>query len=403
MLEDLPLLTPDLPFAEASYKETPEDFRVFEIPAYAPNGKGTHVFFEIEKSGISTHEAVRRVAQALGVAPRSIGYAGLKDSQALTRQVLSVEHQEPRRVEALELAGLRVLWANLHGNRLRIGHLAGNRFVIRLRGTNAESEPRVRAKLRSLEQTGVPNYFGEQRFGVRGDSWCVGRALLLGDSQEAVAWLVGRPGPRDHGQVRRARELYEAGDYDRAARAWPGNFRDQIRLCSALAKKRGDAARALHAVDLGILRLTIAAYQGWLFNQVVAERLPELERVLLGDLAWKHDNGAVFLVEDTAVEQARAERQAISPSGPLFGRKTTMPRGRPLEIELGVLARAGHTANDFLRRGALEWQGARRPLRFPLGAWQCASGVDEDGDYIELGFSLPPGCYATSVLREILG
>jgi tRNA pseudouridine13 synthase len=337
------------------------------------------------------------------VAPRSIGYAGLKDSQALTRQVLSVEHQEPCRVEALELAGLRVLWANLHGNRLRIGHLAGNRFVIRLRGTNAESEPRVRAKLRSLEQTGVPNYFGEQRFGVRGDSWCVGRALLLGDSQEAVAWLVGRPGPRDHGQVRRARELYEAGDYDRAARAWPGNFRDQIRLCSALAKKRGDAARALHAVDLGLLRLTIAAYQGWLFNQVVAERLPELERVLLGDLAWKHDNGAVFLVEDTAVEQARAERQAISPSGPLFGRKTTMPQGRPLEIELGVLARAGHTANDFLRRGALEWQGARRPLRFPLGAWQCASGVDEDGDYIELGFSLPPGCYATSVLREILG
>jgi tRNA pseudouridine13 synthase len=403
MTESDPYLTADLPAAAGRFKARPEDFRVEEVPAYAAIGEGDHVFFEIEKTGMSTRDAVQRVARALGVQPRAIGYAGLKDSQAVTRQMLSVEHIEPSVVEALDLDRMRVVSAVRHRNKLRIGHLAGNRFAIRLRECDAQTEPRARAVLEVLARRGVPNYFGEQRFGVRGDSWRVGRALLLGEHAEAAAWIAGRPGPLDRGRVLQARELFEKGEFERAARAWPGNFRDCIRLCTAMAKKHGDAKRALHAVDLGLLRLTVSSYQAWLFNKVLARRVAELDRLMPGDLAWKHVNGSVFTVVELGVEQARADAFEISPSGPLFGRRTTLPSGQPLEIELAVLAGADHTLEDFQARGrALEWQGGRRPLRFPPSEWRAASGADEHGDFVELAFALPPGCYATSVLREIL-
>ena len=401
-LERLPYLCAGSTPIAGAYKQRAEDFRVFEIPAYEPCGEGTHVFFEVEKRGVSTSEAVRRFARALGVGPRAIGYAGLKDARAITRQTFSVEHVDPERLLAIESDALRVLSARPHVNKLRVGHLAGNRFEIRLRDVGAEDRGAAQVVLETLARRGVPNYFGEQRFGVRGDSWRIGRALLLDQHGEAAAWLAGRPSDVDHGRVKRARELFDAGDFHAAARTWPGNFRDQIRLSTAMGKKSGDAKRALHAVDRQLLRLALSAYQSRLFNQVVAARIGELERLQAGDLAWKHDNGAVFEVVDAEREQPRADSFELSPSGPLFGRRTKLAEGVPGELERRVLAEAGHTLEDFGKRGALEWQGARRPLRFPLREWSVASAADEHGPFLELRFALPPGCYATSVLREML-
>jgi tRNA pseudouridine13 synthase len=384
------------------FKAWPGDFRVDELAAYEPSGSGEHVLFEVEKRGLTTHDAVAAVARALGVAPRAIGFAGLKDARGVTRQRLSVQAADPRRVEGLELRGLRVLWAQRHGNKLRIGHLRGNRFAIKLREVAPGRIEELRAALVELARRGVPNYFGEQRFGVRGDTWRVGRALLEGDSAAAVAWIAGRAGEADPPRIRRARERFDAGDYAGAAEAWPRGFRACVRLCRALHKGGGDARRALFVLDRSLLRFYTSAYQSWLFNQVVAERLGELDRVLEGDLAWLHRNGAVFLVRDVEREAPRVERLEISATGPLFGRRMTRPAGRPLEIELAVLARAGHAEDAFTRPGPLQWQGARRPLRFPLGEHSAEAGTDEHGDFLELRFALPPGCYATAVLRELV-
>jgi tRNA pseudouridine13 synthase len=398
----LPYATSGLAPIPARYKERPEDFAVEEVAAYEPRGEGDHVFFGIEKRGISTHEAVARIARKLGVAPHAIGLAGLKDAHALTRQVLSVEHVEPARVEALEIAGLRVLWTRRHVNKLRIGHLAGNRFRIRLRGIGGESEAAVRAVIDALAARGVPNYFGEQRFGARGDSWRVGRALVLGDPAGALAWICGRPGPLDHGAVARARELFDGGEYARAAVAWPGGMREQIRLCRAMARSGGDARAALRALPRQLMRLYPSAYQARLFNALLAERIGSFDRVEAGDLAWLHRSGAVFLVVDAAAETPRAKRFEISPSGPLFGERMTWPAGRPLEIERAVLAREGVDPALFSRRGALSWKGGRRSLRFEARESSVSSGADEHGAFVELAFALPPGCYATSVLREVV-
>lgn len=395
-----PFLTRSVAIA-GRYKCEPEDFVVDELPAYEPVGEGEHLFLHVRKRGLSTHEAVSRIARALGLSPPQIGVAGLKDAQGVTTQWLSVQGVGPERVAAIAERGIELLAVTRHRNKLRIGHLRGNRFAIRLRDVRDEDVGLVREVFDELARRGAPNYFGEQRFGMRGDTWRIGKALLLGDSAEAAAWLCGRPGPADKGPVRRARELFDAGEYERAAQAWPGGFRVCIRVCRALAKSKGDARRALFAIDRGLLRFYTSAYQSWLFNALLAERLLEFDRVQLGDLAWLHRNGAVFLVKDLEVDAPRAERLEISASGPLFGTRMSTPQGAPLDLEQAVLAREGHALEAFTRPGRLQWQGGRRPLRFPLSECALETGADARGAFVELRFSLPPGCYATSVLREI--
>lgn len=411
-----PYCTTHAPIA-GRYKLVPEDFEVEELPAYAPSGEGEHLFLRIRKRGLSTHEAVARIARTLGLAPAQVGVAGLKDAQGVTTQWLSVQGVEAQRVESLAERDLEVLELARHRNKLRIGHLRGNRFRIRLREVAAEDRERVREVLVELERRGAPNYFGEQRFGLRGDTWRIGRALLLEQWSEALAWLCGRPGPHDTGRVRRARELFDAGDFEGAAQAWPGGFRVCIRVCRALVKSGGQSAaqasstagdaaerrarRALYAIDHSLLRFYTSAYQSWLFNALLARRIESFERVELGDLAWLHRNGAVFLVKDLEVDAPRAERLEISPSGPLFGARMSTPQGRALELEHEVLAAEGHALEAFTRPGRLQWQGGRRSLRFPLSEVACEQGDDERGAYTELRFDAPPGCYATSVLREL--
>ncbi|HEX6938685.1 MAG TPA: tRNA pseudouridine(13) synthase TruD, partial [Longimicrobiales bacterium] len=366
-----------------------------------PEGRGDHVFFTIEKAGLTTHKAVADIARALGVRARDIGFAGLKDAHAVTRQTLSVEHVDPARIEALELPRIRVLAVARHPRKLRVGHLAANRFTIRLRDVAPDRLDDARRVLAVLARRGVPNYFGRQRFGTRGDTAEIGRRLVDGDLDGAVSLIAGAPGPHDTGAVRRAREAFEAGAYREAATLWPRAYAAHARLSRAMAREKGDARRALRALDRRLLRLFVNAYQSWLFNEVLARRIDALDRVLDGDLACRHDSGGIFRVEDAAVEQPRAAAFEISPTGPLPGPEMRRAEGVPGAIEEDVLRAAGRRLEDFPARGPFRVTGGRRPLRFPLADAGVEPGHDEAGDYFEFRFTLPPGCYATAVLREV--
>ena len=394
-------LTRALPGARGRSKQHPSDFRVEELPAYEPCGEGDHVWFEVRKSGLTTPDAVALVAQALGVGPRAIGFAGLKDARAVTRQWMSLEHVDPERVASFHHPKLEVLRVTRHGNKLRLGHLRGNRFAIRLREVPPEDLPHIETVLAVLAARGVPNYFGEQRFGARGDGWRVGRALLRDDPAEAVALLCGRPSEADTGPVRRARELFDAGDYEGSARTWPRGFGDSARVARAMARGRGRPARALRALPRRLQRLLVSAFQSHLFNRVLGERIDGIDAVLAGDLAYRHAGGAVFRVADPGVEQSRARTFEISATGPLFGRRMSRADGEPGAIEARVEAEE-LPGDELARRGPLAWKGARRPLRVPLADLAVESGEDEHGPYCELRFALPAGSYATAVLAEVL-
>jgi len=399
----LPYLTGQLPGVGGQIKRYDEDFVVEEIPAYAPSGAGTHVYFTIEKRGLPTLAATQHIARALGRQPRDIGYAGMKDAHGVTRQMLSLEHVEPARIESLALARIKVLSVSRHSNKLKLGHLLGNRFEIKVRDVAADCGPRAGAILEVLSRRGVPNYFGPQRFGARGDNALIGRAVLHRNYAEAVALMLGRPGPIDHDDALRARELFDKGEYAAAADAWPrGTFAQQSRMCRMLAKG-GKLRDAWRAVDHTLRKLFLSAFQSDLFNRVVAQRIERglFDHLKTGDVAYKHVNGACFKVEDASTEQPRCDAFEISPTGPLFGSRMTHATGIPGEIEAAVLAASGVDEELISGRESGRLDGGRRSLRVPLKDLRHETGEDDRGPFLRLQFSLPAGAYATGVIREV--
>lgn len=336
----LPYLTHAVPGIGGVIRTQPEDFRVEEIPLYLPCGQGEHLYLRVTKRGLSTPDLVSRLSSSLGVKARCIGVAGLKDARAVTIQMVSAQGATAEAVGRLRLderlLSVEVLGA--HRNRLRKGHHRGNRFQIVVRGVAAGASEIVPAVLREIAQRGVPNYFGPQRQGRQGVNYKFGELLL-------------------HDAARR-------NSIPRVKRLW-----------------------YLHT------------YQSFLFNQVLAARLDRLDRILVGDWAMKHQNGACFLVEDAVREQPRVDTFEISPTGPLFGSRASWATGEPGDIERRCVAAMGTTPEALVEAAAAcGFRGERRSVRVQLGEldWSLA------GSSLTLAFTLPPGAYATSVLRELM-
>jgi tRNA pseudouridine13 synthase len=390
-------LTEDLPGLGGVIKERVEDFQVEELPLYTPAGAGEHTFFEIQKIGLSTFQAVRDIAHALGVPPSQISYAGLKDAQAITRQVLSVQGIPCEAVTALALPNIRILWAKRHRNKLKTGHLRGNRFTIRIRKVDESALPASQAILDVLERRGVPNRYGPQRFGQRGDSARLGHAVVRKDAQGFIRNFLGEPHPNETERVQAARERFESGQWQEALELFPSTMADERRALQVLIHTQGDCRRAYGTVPKRLKIFLLSAYQSALFNQVLDARLQTLDRVYTGDLAMIHPGRSVFRVEDEAVEQARASRFEISPTGPIFGFKMMQASGLQGKLEAAILEAEGLTLEDLRIGEGIKARGERRALRFQVHTPELWY---DDG--IMLRFELARGCYATAVLAELM-
>jgi tRNA pseudouridine13 synthase len=303
---DLPYLTSALPGTQGALRTVPEDFVVDEVPAYPPSGAGDHVFVRIEKRGLTTAQAVQRIARALGVNERDVGVAGMKDRHAVTRQWLSLPPPvTPEQATALALEDVRVLEAARHGHKLRTGHVRANRFVLRVRGAVADAEARAKAILDVLSRPpGVPNFYGEQRFGREGDNAARGREMLAG----------GKP-PRD--------------------------------------KK--------------LARLLVSALQSELFNAWLTARMADglYVRVLAGDVLHKI-GGGMFTCEDPATDEPRLLAGELVVTGPMFGDKMRAAVGDAGAREDAILAAAGLTRESFAPIRAIA-EGTRRDASIQVG------------------------------------
>lgn len=321
------------------YKRVAADFVVEEVPAYEPCGEGEHLYLWVEKTGLSTFDAVSALARALRRRDREFGFAGMKDARAVARQWISIDRVDEQAVRDLRIDGLAVLEMRRHRNKLKMGHLRGNRFTILLAGSRAEHAEAVSANLAFLVERGVPNYFGEQRFGKRGANLAKGLRILRGN-------------PR------------------KAARSMPRR----------------------------LLSLVVSAVQSEVFNRVLIERREHTGQLRLGDVAWLHRNGAAFVVEDVQAEQSRCDAFEVSPSGPLPGPKMLRARDGAEEVEEAAMRSVGLDYEIFGKMPYGTHDGARRPLRVPVR--EPRAEVEDAG--IRVSFELPRGAYATAVLRELL-
>ncbi len=398
-------LTRELPGVGGDLKVVPEDFVVHEIPLYPALGEGEHVYALIEKRGMTTFEAIDRIAHALGLPDRALGYAGLKDSRAVTRQTVSIHGADPKRVERLKIPGITVLSVEIHRNKLRPGHLRGNRFRIRVRDAVEGAADLAAPILDYLVQRGVPNAFGSQRFGSRRDAHRIGRALLLGDPKDVVDLIVGRPTRYERNvAVLDARRKYERGDLEGALDRFPPNYGSERAILRGLLGSGGRYAEAIKRIPKKMRKLYLAAFQSHLFNLTLWRRIDSFDTLMDGDLAYLHEGGAVFRIEEgeagTEEVVGRTAAFEISPSGPLHGYKMPQPMGAPRYLEDEVVRDEGIDPLELsrtLREARLT--GERRSLRIPIS--ETSIEVESDGSLV-VGFVLPRGSYATVVLREVM-
>jgi tRNA pseudouridine13 synthase len=282
-----------------------EDFEVEELSSLELEGEGHHTYLWVEKRGRNTADVALDLAEAARVALKEVGYAGLKDKHAITRQWFSVLHLDPQAALDLELPGVRVLRAELGQRRLRAGMLDGNRFWLTVRNVAAGQGAAVAERLREIERRGMPNRFGLQRFGGGGRNIALGLAVLQGE------------GRRRHGRTR---------------------------------------------------KFLVSALQSAVFNEVLRRRPVPPDAVMKGDLVLVHGYDRFELVEDPEAVQGRLERFEISATGPLFGFKARQPGPRVARLEHEVLEDfgLGDLYGMRLPKG-LQLYGGRRAVRAKVG------------------------------------
>jgi len=330
---------PTDPGSAYAIRSSPEDFVVVEEPMYAPSDEGGHLFVFVEKRGRTTEHLARDLARAGGISPRDVGYAGRKDRHAITRQWFSLEGVDPEQALAFELRDARILEARRHGHKLKTGHLRGNHFEIALRRAGGGDIDEIRARADEITRRGLPNRYGEQRFGRFGDNAEQGRKLLSGG-----------PPPRDR----------------RAA------------------------------------RFLISALQSEVFNAVLDARGEGFDRVEIGDLARVEESGGLFWVDDLEREAPRAEAFEISATGPIFGKKMRAPTGEVGLREREVFDRFGLPEMTALSlpRG-IRARGGRRPFRVrPMDL--DVEALPEDAG-VRVRCALPSGSYVTVLLEALVG
>ncbi len=323
------------PQAFGVIRSCPEDFVVEEIPRVSPEGEGSHLWLWVEKRSANTDWVARELAKAAGCPLRDVGYAGLKDRHAVTRQWFSVPvgKAASKNLENIEIEDVRILESHKHTRKLKRGTLNGNRFNLKIRsfeGDIAQTELR----LEQIRASGVPNYFGPQRFGHNGGNVEKGYSLL---------------------------------------------------------KRRARMQRNKKSIYLSAIR-------SFMFNHLLAERVRQgnWNTMIDGDLAMLNGSQSIFPCEmpDTEIKE-RCGRHDIHPTGPMPGENGTQVTIEAAKLEQSVLSEWPELIDVLVSDRV---QASRRSLRLIPGGLEW---IFENGD-LELSFVLPPGAYATTVLREIL-
>jgi tRNA pseudouridine13 synthase len=437
-------------------REAPEDFRVEEIEAFDPEpidadpGAYPHVLVRATLRSWDTNDFASALSDNLGISRERVSWAGTKDKHAVTTQLFTVAKVDPDDLRTVDLGDTDLDILGRTGRKILFGDLAGNRFRIRVRETDApENAAAVTADLAAfatgddtdgdpntdvdpdtatdtadaVETTvGVPNFFGQQRFGSkRPVTHEVGLEIVRGDWKGAVLAYVGTPHEREPETTREARRYVdETEDWQGALDRLPDWLGYERSICHRLVENGGESPEdfraALEAVPANLQRLFVNAAQSFAFNRILSARLARglpFDEPVAGDVVCFADADAPddLPLPDTDRTQAvtedrlrtvrrHCERGRAFVTAPLVGTETDLADGDPGEIEREVLDDLGLTPADFDLPGEFHSSGTRRAIL--LRTDLTVERESESDDALAFEFALPKGSYATVVLREYL-
>ncbi len=336
------------------FKQSARDFTVDEIPLYEFSGEGEHLVLHIRKKNLSTMELIGILARYLGIKNKEIGYAGLKDKHAMTKQYISLHKKHEEAMERFEHESIKILSKTYHNNKIRIGHLKANRFYIRLKKVNATDAKKIDEALKNISKQGMPNFFGYQRFGNDGNNHIDGEKIAKGEKKERNVKI---------------RKLLISAYQSHLFNLWLSRRLEINSLVSSFSPSELENLLNMPKDELDKLKKQTHPF-----------------KLIEGDLMEHYPHGKLFEFDQSENDFERFNNRDISVTGLLCGKKARVSTGLARDIE-----------KDFDE--VINADGARRY------AWIYPTDIEgrfnpQEAQY-ELNFTLPKGSYATVLIEEI--
>ena len=343
------------------FNKNSRDFLVEEVPLYENSGEGEHLVLKVRKKDMTTWDMLQVMSEHLGVRVRDIGYAGLKDKDGMTIQSISMLKKGIEdKIEDFNHNKIKILETACHKNKLRIGHLMGNRFFIRLKKVSKTDATILSNILEKIKDEGIPNYFGYQRFGRDKANHEIGREILEGKREER----------------RRKMKNFFISAY-------------QSHLFNLWLSKRVEMSKLFNSFSVDELNL-IFNYSKETISQIKNQK--NFCKILPGDIMHHYPHGKAFMINEMIEESRRFQNKEITLTGLLVGKKPIKADGIAGDIERDFF----DECQDYLKL----MQGSRRL------AWIFPNDIEykykEEEAWFELNFFLPKGSYATVFLEELL-
>ncbi|MFA5049656.1 MAG: tRNA pseudouridine(13) synthase TruD [Candidatus Micrarchaeia archaeon] len=377
-------------------KQSPEDFIVEEISRngeifeigknFKRNDKqGDFTYFILEKKNYTTSNAIKQISRRLYTGSKRFNYAGTKDRLAHTTQLCSAYKIPKEKILGLNMQDIKINSAWIEKEKLKLGDLIGNKFGIRINFEDGKSHEKQIKKIYSNLGGKFPNYFGEQRFGsTRKNTKKIGEFLLKNRIKDAViAYLCDFEGETNPDAVSARKELKETMDFRKALENFPKYLTHERTLLASLCQNPNDFANALRRLPRPVLLLFVHAFQSYLFNLNLSERIK--------DKRIKKEKGEYFcgtnFYKFPEIKKGGKDWLCVK----LIGYESKIN-----ERESELLESFGITTNDFRIKSIpeLSSKGIYRTFFSPIRDFSFKDDI--------FSFSLPSGSYATSLLREFL-
>jgi len=398
----------------------PEDFVVNEISVYPPEKKdGKFTIADVSATNWETNLLVRALSNWLHISRQRVGFAGTKDKRAKTTRLMSFYKVKIDDLSNIKLKDVEINNIYRSDKPVKIGNLIGNKFEVIVRNINDTCKKDIQNIHKSLEENGgFPNYFGIQRFGiVRPITHIVGKHILNGDFQKAVMTYVANPIKGEDKETYNLRDKLQKNlDFAEALKNYPDILTFEKAMLNKLVVHPQDSIGALKQLPKNLLTMFVYAYQSYLFNKIISERIKHklpLNKAVEGDIILPIRKGIFdekgILVTNSNIEKVNLQisKKKAAVSGVLFGSDSVFSKGEMGEIEHKLIKAEKIDPRDFIipEIPNISSSGARRPIIGTVKDFDYRLLDDElnkNQKALMLKFELLKGCYATSFLREFM-